>query len=239
MEREGGRRERGSRARRGALTRPSPPPPPSPRPDVLRALHAAVGHYTELGRLGMAARQLRDVAETMDKQGDAAGAAEFYEQAGDLFAGEEQHAEATKCRLKVAALAADAGRYSAAAALFEDAARAAVDSPLLKYGAKGHLLNAGVCLLAGGDPVAIGAGLDRFDAVDPSLPGSREGALLRTLASAADCRDVDAFTTALAEFDAMTRLDAWKTGLLLRAKKGIEGGGAAAGGAGGGEEDLT
>mgnify|MGYP002635492572 CR=1 FL=1 len=119
------------------------------------------------------------------------------------------------------------------------AARAAVDSPLLKYGAKGHLLNAGVCLLAGGDPVAIGAGLDRFDAVDPSLPGSREGALLRTLASAADCRDVDAFTTALAEFDAMTRLDAWKTGLLLRAKKGIEGGGAAAGGAGGGEEDLT
>ena len=33
---------------------------------------------------------------------------------------------------------------------------------------------------------------------------------------------MDKFTDAVAEFDSMTRLDAWKTTLLLRAKKRIE-----------------
>lgn len=206
--------------------------------DALRAMHAAVAHYTELGRLGMAARQLRDVADTLEKGGDAAAACEFYEQAADLFAGEEQHSEATRCRLKVAALSAEAGRYNVAATLFEDAARAAVDSPLLKFGAKGHLLNAGVCLLAGGGAGPdLDTALDRYESVDPTLAGSREGDLLRALATAASTRDVDAFTSALAGFDAVTRLDAWKTALLLRAKRGLEGGGA--GGGDGGEEDLT
>ena len=34
--------------------------------------------------------------------------------------------------------------------------------------------------------------------------------------------DADKFTDAIAEFDSMTRLDPWKTTLLLRAKKRIE-----------------
>ena len=116
---------------------------------MLRALHAAVGHYTEMGRLGQAARSLRDVAETLEKAGQREEAAEFYERAGDLFAGEEQGSEATKCRLKVAALAAELGRYGVAASLFEDAGRAALESPLLKFGARGHFLNAGICQLCG------------------------------------------------------------------------------------------
>ncbi len=206
--------------------------------DVLRALHSAVGHYTDIGRLGMAARSLRDVAETMEKGGLKEEAIEFFTQAGDLYAGEEQPSEANKCRLRVAALSAEVERYAPAAAIFEEVGAAAVDNPLLKYGAKGHFLNAGICVLAahgGDDPVAVGAALDRYEAADGSLAGSREGDLLRALAAAAAGRDPDAFTSALAEFDAMTRLDAWKTALLLRVKKRIAGGGAAEGG----EEDLT
>lgn len=45
--------------------------------------------------------------------------------------------------------------------------------------------------------------------------------------------DLDKFTDAIAEFDSMTRLDPWKTKLLLIAKKRIE---AAEGEE---EEDLT
>ena len=36
-----------------------------------------------------------------------------------------------------------------------------------------------------------------------------------------DAGDVDAFTTAVAEFDSLTRLDAWKTALLVRVKRKI------------------
>jgi len=50
------------------------------------------------------------------------------------------------------------------------------------------------------------------------------------LVTAIEEGDVDQFTQVTAEFDSMTRLDAWKTKLLLRAKKVLEDGG---------EDDLT
>ena len=43
----------------------------------------------------------------------------------------------------------------------------------------------------------------------------------QSLADAVDAGDVDAFTTAVAEFDSLTRLDAWKTALLVRVKRKI------------------
>ena len=43
----------------------------------------------------------QDVAETMEKQGQKEEAVEFYIQAAELFAGEEQTSEARNCRLKV------------------------------------------------------------------------------------------------------------------------------------------
>jgi alpha-soluble NSF attachment protein len=39
---------------------------------------------------------------------------------------------------------------------------------------------------------------------------------------AVEAGDVEAFSTALQEFDRMTKLDEWKTSLLLRVKKSIE-----------------
>ncbi len=42
---------------------------------------------------------------------------------------------------------------------------------------------------------------------------------MQELADACEAGDSEAFTDSLAEFDNMTRLDAWKTSLLLRVKK--------------------
>ena len=59
---------------------------------------------------------------------------------------------------------------------------------------------------------------------------------VQDLADAQEQGDMEKFTDAVAEFDSMTRLDQWKTLLLLRAKKRIEGGPAAFGED---EPDLT
>ena len=48
--------------------------------------------------------------------------------------------------------------------------------------------------------------------------------MAQDLAEAQEQGDMEKFTDAVAEFDSMTRLDQWKTMLLLRAKKRIEGG---------------
>ena len=48
--------------------------------------------------------------------------------------------------------------------------------------------------------------------------------MLQDLGEAQEQGGMEKFTDAVAEFDSMTRLDQWKTTLLLRAKKRIEGG---------------
>jgi alpha-soluble NSF attachment protein len=56
---------------------------------------------------------------------------------------------------------------------------------------------------------------------------------VQDLVEAYEQADPEKFTEVIAEFDSMTRLDAWKTALLLRVKKKLTAIGE------GGEEDLT
>ena len=51
--------------------------------------------------------------------------------------------------LQVAQFTAELGQYPEAIGIYEDVARRCVDNNLLKYSAKGYLLNAGICHLCG------------------------------------------------------------------------------------------
>mmetsp|Transcript_32473 Transcript_32473/g.58974 ORF Transcript_32473/g.58974 Transcript_32473/m.58974 type:complete len:301 (-) Transcript_32473:622-1524(-) len=185
-------------------------------------LQRAVSLYTDMGRLNMAARQLREIAEQSEKQGLKEEAIQFYIQASDLFETENSNAEASKCKLKVAEFYADLGQFKKSAELFEEAAERAVESNLLKFSARGYLLNAGICLLNVLDVNAIDAKLDRYRDIDLQFSGSREAKLLENLADAFRNQDEKLFATSLAEFDSITRLDAWKTRILLAAKRRLQ-----------------
>lgn len=195
-------------------------------------LQQAVALYTDMGRLNMAARQLKEIAEQNEKQKNMPEAITFYEQAAELFECEGSSSEATKCKLKIAEFAAEMGNYTRAVEIFEDAARRAVDNNLLKFSARGYLLNAGICYLCYGSVDDIETKIEQYRDIDLQFGGSREDSLLTSLHEAfADAND-QAFSTALAEFDRVTRLDAWKTKILLDAKRrladmelGVGGGG--------------
>lgn len=58
--------------------------------------------------------------------------------------------------------------------------------------------------------------------MDPSFSDSREGQFLATMVDAVDKSDHVAYTEALQEFDRMTKLDPWKTTLLLRIKEALD-----------------
>ncbi|PSC74185.1 Alpha-soluble NSF attachment 2 [Micractinium conductrix] len=186
---------------------------------AVACLQQAVSLYTDMGRLGMAARQLREIAEVLEKEGDKEESIMFYEQAADLFATENSQSEANKCNLKIAQFAAELERYPQAIGIYESVARGCVDNNLLKYSAKGHLLNAGICQLCSADVATIRAALDRYRDIDLNFDNSREANFLAALADALDEGDIEAFTNAVAEFDSLTRLDAWKTALLVRVKR--------------------
>jgi hypothetical protein len=50
---------------------------------------------------------------------------------------------------QVAQFSAELGQYAEAIGIYEDVAKRCVDNNLLKYSAKGYLLNAGICHLCG------------------------------------------------------------------------------------------
>ena len=53
-------------------------------------------------------------------------------------------------------------RYPKAIEIYEDIARQSLNNNLLKYGVKGHLLNAGICQLCKSDVVKINNALERY-----------------------------------------------------------------------------
>ena len=194
--------------------------------DALAAIEhyrAAVKYYTELGRLSQAAKHLKEIGEAYEGQNDENAAVVAYTQAADLYESEESSSTtANNCKLKVATLCAKLDRFEEATEIFEDVARASLNNNLLKYSAKGYFLQAGICRLCWNDPIGVLNACERYEENDPAFSGSRERELLVGCAKAAENGDQDEFSNVVAEFDSMSRLDGWKTTMLLKAKKRIE-----------------
>ncbi|GJT03963.1 alpha-soluble NSF attachment protein-like protein [Tanacetum coccineum] len=159
-----------------------------------------------------------EIAELYEQEQNLEQAIAYYDKAADLFQGEEVTTSANQCKQKIAQFSAQLEQYQKAIEIFEEVARQSLNSNLLKYGVRGHLLNAGICQLCKGDVVAITNALERYQELDPTFSGTREYRLLADLAAALDEEDVVKFTDAVKEFDSMTKLDEWKTTLLLRVK---------------------
>ncbi|KAL6526871.1 hypothetical protein OROGR_015961 [Orobanche gracilis] len=162
-----------------------------------------------------------EIAELYEQEPNLEQAIVYYEKAADLFLSEEVTSSANQCKQKIADYSAQLKQYQKAVEIYEDIARHSLNNNLLKYGVKGHLLNAGICQLCKGDVVAINNALEKYQELDPTFSGTREYKLLADLAAAVDEEDVAKFTAAVKEFDSMTHLDSSKTTLLLRVKEAL------------------
>jgi len=132
----------------------------------------------DAGRFSNAAKLQKHIAEIYEQADNIQEALENYRQAADYFAGENQTSSANPMLLKVAQFSAQLERYPAAIEIYEKVARVSMESNLLKYNAKAHLLNAGICALATKDIVLVKQKLDEFADIDYTFPDSREGKFL-------------------------------------------------------------
>ena len=107
--------------------------------------------------------------------------------------------------------------------IFENVAQACLEKNVLKFNAKGHLFCAGIVRLCMGDPVGIKQQFERYKEMDYTFGSSRECKLLENLAQDVEEMNVDSFTDHVYEYDSISPLDSWKTTLLLRVKKTING----------------
>jgi len=190
--------------------------------EAISCLEQAVNMFCEIGRLSMAARYFKEIAELYESEQNIEQAIVYFEKSADFFQNEEVTTSANQCKQKVAQFAAQLEQYQKSIGIYEEIARQSLNNNLLKYGVKGHLLNAGICQLCKGDVVAITNALERYQELDPTFSGTREYKLLADIASALDEEDVAKFTDVVKEFDSMTPLDSWKTTLLLRVKEKLK-----------------
>ena len=131
-----------------------------------------------------------------------------------------------KMLLESAQLLVQLERYALAAPIFEEMGQKYCENNLLRYSAKDQFLNAGLCRLATGDVSNTSRKLDDYRMADVSFEDSRQFKLLSACLTAFEEGKPDDFATAVAEFDSMTKLEAFRTQLLLAAKKLIQSGAA-------------
>ncbi|KAL9028054.1 MAG: hypothetical protein Q9196_003518 [Gyalolechia fulgens] len=191
--------------------------------DAARVLSSAISHYTAKGNFRRAATNQQNLAEIYEVElQDNKRALEAYEVAASWFEGDNAEALANKLYLKVADLSALEGDYYKSIECYEKVARSSVSNNLMKWSVKEYFLKAGICHLASGDTVAISRALDTYRDLDPTFQSTREHQLLVDLAEAVDQGDQDAYADKLFQYDQLSKLDKWKTTLLLRVKENIE-----------------
>ncbi|KAK2810609.1 hypothetical protein FQN50_002866 [Emmonsiellopsis sp. PD_5] len=191
--------------------------------DAARVLQVAIQHYIAKGNFRRAATHQQNIAELYEVElGDESRALEAYEKAAEWFEGDNAEALANKHYLKVADLAALKGDYYKAVENFERVARSAINNNLMKYSVKEYFLKAGICHMASKDIVATNRALQTYRDLDNTFMSTREHMLLTDLAQAVEQGDADTFGDKLFQYDQLSKLDKWKTALLLRVKNNIE-----------------
>ncbi|KUJ13274.1 TPR-like protein [Mollisia scopiformis] len=191
--------------------------------DAARCLDVAINHYTSKGNFRRAATHKQNLAEIYEIElGDQKKAIESYELAASWFENDNAEALANKLWLKVADLAAMEGDYYKAIELFEKVASTAVSNNLMKWSVKDYFLKAGLCHLAVGDQVATNRAFEKYRDMDPTFPSQREHQLLVDLYEAVEAGDQEMFADKLFQYDQMSKLDKWKTVILLKIKNSIE-----------------
>jgi alpha-soluble NSF attachment protein len=189
---------------------------------AVTAYEHAIRLYTDAARFQQCARLTKEVAEMQEAAKDYPAALKSYAAAADFYDGEDAKSNANTMRQKVAMISASAGDYERAAALYEQIGRDALESNLLKYGAREHLLRAGLCRLCLGDSIGAARAVETYGTMDGTFTDSREGKLLAEVLASVEEGDVDAFTKCVYEYDSLSKLDEWKTTILLKIKNSIK-----------------
>lgn len=191
--------------------------------DSIEYFKTAIAMLCDAGRFSNAAKLQKQIAEIYEGQDNKEDALDAYKQAADYFSGENQQSSANNMLLKVAQFSAQLERYDAAMEIYESIGKASMESNLLKFNAKNHLLNAGICALATKDLVLVQMKWGEYQEIDYTFGDSREGKFLQAMFQAYENFSGDAFADAVYQFDTISKIEPWKISILLKVKESIQG----------------
>ncbi|KAH0735741.1 hypothetical protein KY290_011400 [Solanum tuberosum] len=190
--------------------------------EAISCLEKAAHILLDIGRLNATTGHYQEIAKLYEHENDLELAIVYYQKTVDLFQSMDLTSSANQYRQKIAEYSAKVGKFQRSIVMFEEIATYSIRNNLLKYGVRGHLLNAGICQLCKGDVIAISNAFERYQIVDTTFSGTRECKLLMGLAAAIDKRDVAEFTSCLKEYDSTIKQDEWRTPVLLKMKEALK-----------------
>lgn len=190
-------------------------------PDLaIQALQQTVVHLTKLGRFRQAADREKEIGQLHLQEFNNLGkAVESFRMAADWYQQEDSNATAMACYKDAADLLADLERFHEAIQLYEQVADHSLQSALTKYSVKEYWLRSSLCALALGDTVTAKRNLTSYSNKDVTFSSTREAKFVGFLIETVEQMDLEGFTGAVAEFDSVTRLDNWKTSILIKIKR--------------------
>jgi alpha-soluble NSF attachment protein len=193
-------------------------------PDLaIQALTQTITHLTKGGRFRQAADREKEIGQIyLQESNDLRKACESFERAADWYAQEDATATANACYKDAADLHADLEEYPQAISRYEMVADHSLGSALTKYSVKEYWLRAGLCALAMHDTITAKRNMAKYSSLDPAFASTREAKFVNALIEAIEAGDLGAFTSSAFEFDQVTKLDNWKTSIMLKIKRGIQ-----------------
>jgi alpha-soluble NSF attachment protein len=190
--------------------------------DAVRILERLIGMELEAGKTIPAACLAKTLAELSEELMRPDRAIGEYQRAADLFRADESKMQSNQCLLKVAHLSALKDDFASACNIYEQLARESLDNNLTQWSAREYYFKSGLCHLAMGDPIGSRQIVQRYMEEGVKFPQTRECQLLNQILDAWDHQDTDAFTDAVYQFGQITKLDKWKTNILLKIKNSIK-----------------
>ncbi|KAF4622975.1 hypothetical protein D9613_001766 [Agrocybe pediades] len=193
-------------------------------PDLaIQALTQTIVHLTKGGRFRQAADREKEIGQIyLQENNDLRKACESFERAGEWYQQEDAAATANACFKDAADLHAELEEYPQAIARYEQVADQSLSSALTKYSVKEYWLKSALCALAMNDTVTAKRNMQKYSNQDVSFNSTREAKFANALIEAAEAGDIEAFTGAVYEFDQVTKLDNWKTNILLKIKRSFQ-----------------
>lgn len=64
--------------------------------------------------------------------------------------------------------------------------------------------------------------MSRYATLDTTFPSTREAKFCNALLDAVEQADIEQYTAAVFDFDQVSKLDNWKTAILLKIKRSLE-----------------
>jgi alpha-soluble NSF attachment protein len=196
---------------------------PETAKEAIAAFRQAVQIYRENSKPTNAAKLLVEAAKLFQEGGDLDSAIEALTDAAQLYDDENQPLQAVTQLSAVADLKSMQKKWLDGAKAYKEVGLRRCKDRLTQMAAGEPFTRSVLCQMAGEDSVGAEQLLAEFATAYPGWERSREYAMLVACLKAWDEKNPEAFSTAVAEYDGIKRLDAWQTEVLLAVKRLIEG----------------